>query len=124
MLEIPNYRDIGSASKQVATQSAMNPLLWKTVISFPIAAIVSIFAPAPLNYAILAVGSLPVIFGCLNFTYFAFRDPNRLQSEKHLENMEIIGGSRMLDRATGEVIEIQGENVKPDIPMIEGNIHE
>ena len=121
MIEMPNYRDIGTASKQVATHSAMNPLLWKTVISFPVAAVASIFAPDPLNYFILGAGSLPIVFGCLNFTLFAIRDPDRLQSEKHLENMEIIGGSRMLDQNTGEVIEIRGESVKPNTPMLGGN---
>lgn len=120
MLKIPNYSDISNASSQVATNSAMNPILWKSVIAFPVAAIVSALAPSPINYFILGIGSLPIIFGCINFTIFAVRDPSRLQSEKHIENMEVISRSSVFDAATGRLIEVHGENVRPDIPLIEG----
>ena len=104
-MKLPSLRDVTSASSQVATKSAMNPILWKTAISFPVAVICSIQAESPLNYIILALGSLPMIVGSIVFPYFAKTDPDRLQSEVHLENMEMM--ARFGTKEPGKVITIE-----------------
>jgi hypothetical protein len=97
-MNLPDFKDITTASRQVATYSAMNPILWKTVICTPIGIVCSAIAPEPLNYFILAVSSLPLIVGCWGFIFFARADPWRLQSEGHIEKLEAL--SRIGDNVT------------------------
>lgn len=97
-MNLPEFRDIASASKQVATYSAMNPILWKTVICSPIAIICSVLAP-----------SLPILIGCWGFVHFARKDPGRLQSEGLIEQMEVL--SRIGDNATKSQITIEGNAI-------------
>ena len=108
-MNLPEFRDIASASKQVATYSAMNPILWKTVICSPIAIICSVLAPSPLNYLLFALASLPILIGCWGFVHFARKDPGRLQSEGLIEQMEVL--SRIGDNATKSQITIEGNAI-------------
>lgn len=102
-MPIPGFRHVTSASRQVATHSAMNPILWKTVICSPVAMVCSVYAGAPLNYLLFALSSLPILVGSWGFVHFAKNDPRRLQSEGHLEHMELIG--KISDNRTGHYIE-------------------
>lgn len=111
-------RDIANASRQVATKSAMNPILWMSAVVTPVSLILTNFAAAPFSYLLLAIACLPVIVGCWIFTHFARNDPDRLQSESHIEHMEML--SRIGDNAIGSqrTIENSSEiligNVNPD----------
>ncbi len=89
-MRMPSLKDVSRASKQVATYSAMNPILWKTALCFPVGVGCSVIAPEPLNYFILAVSSLPVIVGSYGFVLFAHKNADRLQSEKHIENLQML----------------------------------
>lgn len=97
-MNLPEFRDITSASRQVATYSAMNPILWKTVICSPIAMICSVIAPSPLSYFLFFLSALPIVVGSIGFLYFMRTDPNRLQSEGHLQHMNVL--SRIGDNET------------------------
>ena len=116
MIKIPDYKDISHASKQVATNSAMNPILWKTAISFPFGVVCCLFAPTPLNYIILAVGSIPMLIGVVSYGFFVRNDPDRLQSETHIENMEIL--ARMSGDEPGSVITIDSQPVANNAKQI------
>ena len=118
MLKLPNYRDISAASNQVATKSAMNPMLWKSAIAFPVGAVCAVFAPEPLNYMILTVASLPIIVGSIVFPFFARFDPDRLQSETHIENMEIL--ARFGVKGSDEVITIESDQSASNQPKLGG----
>jgi hypothetical protein len=120
MAQLPNFRDIAQASKQVATSSAMNPILWTTIASFPVAAICASFTASPLNYLILAVGALPVITTSWGFQYFARSDAQRLQSETHIENMELISRGRLMDGDS--IITITSEPISENLTAIEGDV--
>ena len=119
-MNIPDLKDVATTSRQVATKSVMNSIQWTTIICSPVGFAASAVAPSPINYFILCISAFPIFVTCWGFRHFAVNDPRRLHSEQHIENMELISGSRMLDKATGEVIEITGENVKPDLPALEG----
>lgn len=118
-MRLPSLRDVTSASSQVATKSAMNPILWKAAISFPVSIVCSLYAPEPLNYIIVAIGSLPIVVGSLVFPYFAKTDPNRLQSEVHLENMEMM--ARFGTKEPGKVITIESRDTVTNTPHLEDN---
>jgi hypothetical protein len=109
-----DFKDVTAASRQVATYSAMNPILWKTAICSPLGIVCASFASAPLSYMIFALSALPILVGCWGFVYFAQSDPKRLQSEGHIQQMEV------LSRIGG----VHGENridvvLPADLPLIE-----
>lgn len=101
-MKLPDFRDVASASRQVATQSAMNPILWQAAICTPAGMICSALAPAPISYFILALSAVPIVVGAWGVRFFAKRDANRLQSEAHVENMSMI--SRIGDNETARQV--------------------
>ena len=117
MIKLPKYSEIANSTAQVATKSAMNPILWKAGIAFPVATICSLFAPSPLNYIIFAVGAIPIIVGSISFKKFADTDPQRLQSETHIENMEII--EKMGRIYDGEIIDVISTSSSPNQSRLE-----
>lgn len=116
-MNIPDFGDISQASRQVATQSAMNPILWKTVICSPIAIVCSVIAPSPLNYFILALAAVPILIGSWGFYHFAKVAPGRLQSEGHVEHMEAM---RLGSQTGGVTIDIPANSPSGNNPQISG----
>lgn len=104
MVDFGSLRHVAAASRQVATYSAMNPILWKAAICSPVAMVCSVFAAEPLNYLLFALSSVPILVGAWGFVHFARIDPRRLQSEGHIEQMEII--SKISDNRTGRILEL------------------
>jgi hypothetical protein len=111
-MALPKIRDIAWLTRQVATRSAMNSNLWQSAITTPFAIVACLYAPEPLNYMLLALGALPIVTGQSVFVYFARKDPQRLQSEAHIEKMETLP-PRIGSRASGETVEIE---LKPNAP--------
>ncbi|UOR08089.1 hypothetical protein LCM18_07530 [Qipengyuania flava] len=87
----------------------MNPILWKSTIISSVAIICATFASEPLNYIILGIGSVPVLVGSWGFLHFARNDPQRLQSESHIEQMEML--SRIGQRGEDSKKVIDGGNL-------------
>jgi hypothetical protein len=102
-VKLPNLGEVSNASRQVATDSAMNPILWKTSIVSTVGMVCAVFAQEPLNYLLFALAAIPILVGCWAYYHFAKTDPKRLQSERHIEHMEMIG--RIGDNTSGAVIE-------------------
>ena len=116
-MNLPDFQDVTAASKQVATYSAMNPILWKTVICSPVGIICSAIAPSPINYFILALSSIPILVGSWGFVHFAKTNADRLQSEGHIEQMRVL--SRIGDNENSTTISVSANNPRGGNPALE-----
>lgn len=94
---IPNA---ASASRQVATRSVLNPLLWLSLIVWVPALAAAGFVPSPFNYIALAIGVLTVVVALGMYVYFAVSDPDRLQDEEYLLQQQMV--ARMGDNLSNE----------------------
>lgn len=74
-----------SAAKGLRVRSALNPMLWLTAIVSPTALTVAyMFRESPsVVLGLLLLAALPVVVTCLGFGFFAFRNPDKLQSEEY-----------------------------------------
>lgn len=97
-----------SASRQVATRSVLNPLLWLTLIVWVPALGASVMAPNPFNYIAMVVGVLTVLVNLAMYIYFALRDPDRLQNEEYLLQQQLV--ARMGDNRSGKEISLATES--------------
>jgi hypothetical protein len=74
----------------------------------------ALFLPAPLNQFSFAAALIPPIVAVWQIIYFTNRDPDRLQTEVHIENKQLIStigdNSRLID---GEII------IRPGAPLID-----
>lgn len=103
-----------AAAKQVATRNILAPLLWMdAIVCLP--AIVGLpFAPALLLPWLLGLALVPPAFTLAAYTYWTFKDPDRLQSEPYLlekrwfDTQVLIGDNR-----TKQVIDITPEQTAP-----------
>ena len=101
-------RHIKDAAGQVATRSIANPMLWLcAIISLP-CLIASGVVSEPNASRLFHVGIAPVILACLAYVYFAFKVPDRLQTEEYrLRNkaLTIFGDSSFGDQQPEDLID-------------------
>lgn len=84
-----------SAAVALHVRSALNPMLWLTGIGTTICFFAAyIFRSSEtLTTILVVVGTLPIIFTCFGFAYFAMCKPEKLQSEDYQirhESLQII----------------------------------
>ena len=112
-----NWSDI---SRSISSSSALNPaLLAILMVSFP-GLLLSAFAPAPINYALLGIGCLPVIVALWQIVHFTNKDPYQLRNDRLVQRLaEMRMGAR---DAAGQEVEITIEQPErlTENPMIEG----
>lgn len=87
---------IQRASKTITTQSALNPLLWLIGITLLPAVAVTLFGTGYLAWAVCGVFLIPIPATIVAYFMWMFRDPDRLQSEKHqmdLRKITLLGDS-------------------------------
>jgi membrane protein implicated in regulation of membrane protease activity len=90
LMAMPSLAPMMSATRQVATRSVLNPILFLVALVVPVGMVCSVFAPPPLNYAMFALIAGTVAAGVWAYCYFAVKAPQRLHSEQHTETMEAI----------------------------------
>ena len=71
----------------VRVQNALNGILWGCAVATPVCFVfAAVFCADPiLRYGFSALGALPVLTLVVAYIYFMLRDPDRLQSEEHIE---------------------------------------
>jgi len=98
-------RSSRAAVRELHVRSALNPMLWLTGIVTPLGIGGAwLFRGQPTVLMMLvALATLPVIVTCIGFTYFAFTNPEKLQSEDYqlrhesLQMMQTQTGSTTID---------------------------
>jgi hypothetical protein len=101
-----------SAATRLVVKSALNPMLWLSAITFSLCLVpVYFLADQPeLRWAILCIGSLPVVVACFQALYFSVRAPERLQSEHYQLRREFLqqvfqkGKRQLLDETSMQAI--------------------
>lgn len=99
-----------SAAGRLTVRSALNPMLWLCAI-----------VPAPcflsaagfgndllLRWLLVIVGCLPIVSACVGFLYFAFRKPEKLQSEDY----------QLRERALSLLMVSKGRRVQLDLASL------
>ncbi len=83
-------RHVTSRAEAVRVRNAFNPILWGCAVASPTCFLSAfLFASDPiLRYALVALGSLPVLTLTTAHLYFMLRDPGRLQSEEFVPRQQ------------------------------------
>ena len=93
---------------RITVHSALNPILWLSVLTpICLSAAYAFRTIQPAMYILLALGSLPVVFGCIAFAYFAVTKPEKLQSE----DFQIRHEAMQLIKQKGTPIEIDASTL-------------
>lgn len=112
------------ASKQVATKSALNPLLIIcAIISLPaLIALADPWFPASMRWLAGFALIVPVVAALGAYIYFMLTEPNRLQSEEFLIQQQSLA-AQIVDNRTQEVIEVSAVSsaLSANTSLIEGN---
>lgn len=75
---------------KIHVSTALNPILWLTAVVTPtsfFAAWLSGFETT-IAACLVGLGAIPVLVAVATYIWFALRDPDRLQSEEHLERQQ------------------------------------
>lgn len=80
------WQHVRSIGNRVATRSILNPLHWLCFL-LGLFTIVGALVHAHLMYLGGALFLAAVLLDLVAYVYFAFTDPNRLQSEEHQQTM-------------------------------------
>jgi hypothetical protein len=100
-----------TTSKIQATRSIVSPLQWALVIILPVGLSGIIFGPADYRLVFMLFLILfPVAHFYLIYTYWGFKEPDRLHTEEHREHMTKLSTYR---DSSGAVIEGTAVNVAP-----------
>lgn len=106
------------AATKIRVRSALNPMLWLCLIG-PL-----IFLTAAswfkddlyIKWILIIVGSLPVVFTCVGFCFFALFKPEKLQSEEFQIQQQALGLLAQ-DTSNKDLIKELG-NVGPNPQML------
>jgi hypothetical protein len=101
---MPDWRDVAGWSRHLVTRSAVNPALWLTAFVTPLGLYLSQHSLAPFSFMYFVLASLPVFLVIWQVVKFTNRDPDRLQTEQHLENKMLY--SRIGDNLRGREVEL------------------
>jgi hypothetical protein len=103
-----------AAAKHVATKNILAPLLWlDVIISLPAIATLP-FMPTVLLPWRLVLAVVPPAFTLLAYTFWTFKEPDRLQSEQYLlEKRWFDTQAQIGDNRTREVIDLTPEQSAP-----------
>jgi hypothetical protein len=109
-----------SAATALHVKSALNPLLWLTVISTPTCFCAAYFFKDDNYLKILLVkaGLFPIGVACLGFIYFALFKPEKLQSEDYQIRHESL---QIIQQKSGS-IEITGTSINQIANPVSGQI--
>jgi hypothetical protein len=86
--------------------------LWLSAIVTPTCIAASLFSSGLLLYALIVLAFLPPLAAVLAFAAFAFRNPDRLQSEQYLLQQQWFR-AQIGDNASKQVITLEGEAAHP-----------
>ncbi|HET6554361.1 MAG TPA: hypothetical protein VFG49_12570 [Dyella sp.] len=91
MTEPAGLGTFASVVREISTKSAINPMLWLFGLCSMVLIAVSLGHPEPVVlYSILALWIFFGLTGGGGFLYFMFKNPDRLQDERHIERMAAI----------------------------------
>ena len=81
---------LAQATKSLKTSSAVAPSLLLTVICTPLGMAASRLSPAPFDLIFAVIAIVPVVLTVIQIVYFTFREPDRLQNERHVEQKMLL----------------------------------
>lgn len=95
-----------SVVEKISTSSAINPSLVMTAICVPCGSALAYWGTYPISAAGAAIAGLSVLSGIIQIQWFTFRDPDRLQHDRHIERKMIIEQQRIGYRSQDGAIEV------------------
>lgn len=107
-MKLPRLPELDHAIARVTTRSVLNPLLWLCGIVTPLGLILASAGDEAIRAPMLLIACAPILFIAVAYTYFAVREPDRLQSEEHIQELQRIkhlGDSEAGEAGPGIVIE-------------------
>ncbi len=75
------FPDHSDAIARMSTKNVMSPLLWGSGVMVSLLLVAAIFIDGTARNVLIALVAVNVIFVLAAYTYFALKDPDRLQSE-------------------------------------------
>jgi hypothetical protein len=115
----PQIDRIAETTRQVATKSAMNPMLWISGLTTPFSIGASAMTEGPMQYFFAALAVLPIAYSIRAYDFWMKSDPDRLQSERYLIERQIVG--RIGYKSDGGVIEgeVSSQPILIDNPVLD-----
>lgn len=101
-MKLPRLPNLDRAIAKVTTRSVLNPLLWLCGIISPLSLILAFAGDDAIRTPMLFFAGVPIVLISVAYTYFTVRDPDRLQSEEHLQELQRI--KHLGDNEVGEAI--------------------
>jgi hypothetical protein len=117
-MNLSNLNQITDTTRQVATKSAMNPMLWVCGLTTPFSICAAAYSTAPISYLFYGIACVPILYAMRAYDYWMKNDPDRLQSERYLIERQIVGtiGSKSEDGAIE--IQVPSQTILIDNPKV------
>jgi hypothetical protein len=90
-MNLPTLDKISATTQQVATKSAMNPILWVCGLTTPFSIIAAAYSSPPLSYFFFLLAGSPIAYAIRAYDFWMKNNPDRLQSERYLLQRQIVG---------------------------------
>ncbi|MFN0046711.1 MAG: hypothetical protein ACKVOS_09605 [Sphingorhabdus sp.] len=116
-MQWPSLKEVSDTTRQVATKSAMNPMLWICGLTTPFSIVAAAYSAEPISYLFFGMACLPIFYGIRAYEFWMKSDPDRLQSERYLIERQIVGRIGEKSESGSYEIEIPSRPVLIDNPQ-------